>query len=129
MKPTAKSCKMVDEWLTKWRGRMFLQEWFVHVDYRLDSLDDSNKLAEISSNTIYKNATVTIFAPFFKRQKYVQEMAIVHELSHLVTQEYKNALESMSEGVYMPPHLRHELNERITNHISNMLCWSNGVFD
>lgn len=108
----------VDRLVARWKPRLCLSDWGITIQYEDKDLikNEVKTLAQIVTNLQYTDARLIIYPVFFAERVRVQEAVIVHELSHIITQQTREALFKTLSGKKAA-----ELNESLTEHISKML--------
>lgn len=120
MKPTTTQKKRVENWIEKWRPRLYLQEWYFNIEYMSGSLDSDDYIinATIMACPTYLKAKIRIYPDFWSIDKDRQERIIVHELSHCLTQELWNVTDDLHMGKLVSQDTIKQIAERLTQRIS-----------
>ena len=91
--------------IEEWRPRLFLNEWRIDVEVKNENLShfhgvgEGDVAAKTHCDTVYKNATITIYPCFFENGKEYREEMIVHELIHLLVQPAAKIMLEMRDGL------------------------------
>ena len=88
---------------------------------KLPSDDHEDVVAKVCYDDKYQRITVSLYPRFFEQKHHEQRKALLHELCHSITLPSKQALYDMIEGDLITKKQAHEINERATSQIENIL--------
>lgn len=117
MRPKQNQRNRIKKWIDKWRPRLHLGEWFIDVVYTSES---SNSSAEISPDPVYLRAVLQIHSGFWNAPIKYQEMILVHELCHCISEEtYILHMELLNDRFVTKKSIE-DARERLTQRIANV---------
>lgn len=108
--------KFINQVIEKYRSLLFLHPWWINIEYA--KTDEDQKLADISVQPEYMDATITIYPKFFSKNKMIQESVLVHELCHCHTQEIWELMDNLTKSKIVPFHIQEAAIEKLTQTIS-----------
>lgn len=119
--PTNAQKKRVSEWAKHYRKVLFLDAWFIDIHYMKDNDKSDDRQVTLATCEVleeYFKVNIMIMPVFFERSLYQQEESICHELSHCVTQQVWDSLNTLKNGgMVTAGTLRQEI-ERLTQMIT-----------
>lgn len=125
--PNARARKEVDRLVATWKKRLYLTEWeieVVHADNdahpEAHPVGEGDVMAEVDACPVYLQAIIEIRPSYWKLSPSQREKAIVHELSHCLTQEIYGLLESQWRGLAVMEREAVSSLERLTQRIANI---------
>ncbi len=77
----------VTRWVTKWRKRLHITDWTIHISLETKPEEDPLCVANIVPNLRYHYATIFVYPHMWDSNFKEQERSIVHELSHIALEE------------------------------------------
>lgn len=88
----AQAIKEASTLASLWQQRLLLNEWRIdfHTMGRDEETEGSQTLMDCSPDPVYMMAKVRIFPAYGTKDKDMRELALVHELCHLLTQEARD---------------------------------------
>lgn len=107
----------------KWRPRLLLGEWFFEIVYADKDIDGShtcNVLAEVHSDPTYLKATITIYPAYLAAPPDIRERALVHEMCHCLTEEFKRLGEDLLAHQVVTAGHFNNVWERLTQRVANV---------
>lgn len=121
--PTVLQRSMFMEWIAKWRTRLFLDKWYIDVDYMVNERDPSLKpgfIAHLDINVTeeYFTAHIRVYPAFWELDEKRQEYSVVHELCHCLTEAAFDCVENLLDGKLVTLHEARTENERLTETIA-----------
>jgi len=109
------------KWAKKWRKRLLLQHWTVHITFCNIQCEDADVRAEVDLNRTYLEICIKIFPEFWKDTLITQERTIIHELVHTIVQPLKlKAHEKRKLSFKEIDNIQKEV-EYLTEYITNLL--------
>lgn len=126
MKITKKQRKFVCDVITKWRPRLFLNQWTFDIEYFEE--DDSSLGLKIDMKTEYKNAVISInvedlFEHVDNDNK--REELIVHELCHCIIQPLVWVACESADGRQVSQREIDWFKESVTQHVTRSIYYLN----
>lgn len=116
---TEKQKQEVNKLITKWRFKLYLQQWEFQAIY----LDDESNKVQITISTEYKDAQIEICKGFWKFDKQKREAVIVHELTHAIVQPLIELICRAAEGYGISQREIDWNKEQVTQHIACALFY------
>lgn len=118
----AQAIKEASDNAATWTPRLLLHEWrlaFSTVDKDQDN-EDGETLMDCSPDPVYLMAKIRIFPAYARKDKAMRELALVHELCHLITQEARDLINrSRMENNVTAAETRATI-ERLTQRLANV---------
>lgn len=118
-----KDRKRIQKIIEKWRPKLFLGEWFIDIQYPNEDRPEVGVyevIAEINADVKYMKALISVYPCWTDKNPLNQEMAIVHELCHCITQEMADIAHGQMNGVHYPSHVCTDAWERLTQRVCNV---------
>jgi hypothetical protein len=115
--------KEAHEILRKWSQRLFLQEWYIDVQFpEKQAKGDSDfiTLADIDPNPVYMEAKIRIYPAWFDEPPKVREFTLIHELCHCLTEELYKHIDDLQEGRVVTRKNSSETLEKLTQRMANV---------
>lgn len=119
----SRHCAQVERVVRRWKPRLWLGMWTIHVEHNRNGLDQRNipsgviMHARTVSDWRYEEATIECDCPSVARLKPEKlDSLILHELIHTALDEMREWRHGVDVG------LPHE--ERVTTHLKNMLGYA-----
>lgn len=112
---------VITKLVERWKPRLLLHNWAVIT--KLAAEDKSSDpeglrvLAEIESRVPYKESTLTVFPTFWTEGAHTQEITILHELCHIVTEPMRTAIFTSK----LSGKRQGEISEEATEHIAKVV--------
>lgn len=115
----------INKLLAKWKERLLLQHWAITVTYaekdKHSERSETGPAAEIIVDSRYTEARMTLYPNLFKRPVAYQEVTIVHELIHIITDATRDVLLKAVNKKVLPYSKLEDLNENLTEHFAKIV--------
>lgn len=76
----------VARWVHKWRRRLLLHAWSVHVEFsEVPRSDEPEVRADVSTRPRYSEMYITLYPVFWTFPECDQQITLIHEMAHSLT--------------------------------------------
>lgn len=124
MKYRKKDKKFVLDSLSKWKKRLNLDNWSIEVKFVDGSYDEVAEAAAVANfgTWVYKQASITVFTPFYRMDDKEKDEAILHELMHVVLAPLTvGVIQHMFHEKHVPQIMFNDLHEIVTQDLTNII--------
>lgn len=116
--------KRIIRYIKKWRNRLLLNTWTIHAEYEdIDDAEDTPQiecLVRVHINEAYLEMVLHIFPKFWNQSELIQERAILHELSHRISEPMRLlAIKKQRPSEKVVTFTNEQFTETITNLLWN----------
>ena len=122
MKITKAKKQIVHNLVNEWSKKLFLHQWEFTIDFKTKTGNDSDILASVNPNHIYRKARLTIYPDLFSCNKQQIKEAIIHELIHCVIDELPALSFTMQKGTMVTHSEVEDALEMITQQLAKAIA-------
>lgn len=110
--------EQVKKFVTDWQRKLYLNEWDLVVNFSPNDHSDDDVIATITVDHVYLSARIHVRPSFFKESRVKQELALVHELCHIISEHSRLIASNLRNGVMHHDHEINDINEQLTQRIA-----------
>lgn len=128
MRPRKADKLRVEGLIRKWQPRLLLQGWTITPQFEAVAPKEHNDtsgqplqtLAEVKVVPRYKDARITLYPPFWDGPTHYQELTLIHEMTHPITDPVKRVVERAANAGLISDDEAIDLIETLTEDISKI---------